>query len=976
MATTDTKPIVTNIVGEGFPEEIIKQIDVRQKKKGLKNRNLNGNPQNLVWQNSNTGWVKLISSVDILQSRYEILKKNLQSNIPLQEQSQLAREFVLMGGVYNQNKTQQSGIARDKTTLNNNAYGLGGVEFGLSPMPGITSFSIKTETRGSLKTATIGIKAYNRTQFDIINMLYMSLGYSVLVEWGNTMYYKNDGTFEENNQFSLADDFLNGTYTWTDILPKIQEQRLASNGNYDAALCKVVNFTWSIDKDLSYNITVTLRTIGDVIESLKMNTLSGDVEYQVDKFVPFYDIPFKNSPTVSAPFNPLEQALNPIQQSSTLTDKITAWANSTDIGRLLYNVQQRINNQPLSSDISCINLWKNVDHIDAVSIDYEGAPDGKQYYIRLGYFLDILQSNIFPKVKKNNLSIISILTKYENNIIATYDRQISADPRVCLIKSSFDRPTTKVEFLPGAEDFFKSFDKSEYKYGYFMNVYFNMQYIIDRMVQLTDKEGKLVLIDFLKIFSDGFCRSTGNYNKIEPTVDDEHNVIKFIDETPIPDRDNILKQLSPKVSTELVEFQLFGYNQLGNNSVAGIIRDLNFTTTVTPNLSMMITTGAQANGYITGQDSTALSTLNNGLVDRVKEEFVNPLTPASPAIPQYVAAPTQVTTANAFSPFNNFTPPQETKYISPIETKYKEPLDAFQKFIGELGIVDKKAPNWNPSVINNFLDSNVAFCEYDQYKSTVEKKQKDPNASSPIIGFIPFNLSLTIDGLSGMKVYQKFSINSQFLPSNYPTTLEFIIKGITNEIRDNQWITIIESLAIPKNPFTTKITRKKTTTNFTASPLPNKVFVAENGQAKTTAEQYLGRTLSDIEWNQLVRATAAESSPNPKEQAYVMAVILNRVKNNYNKYGPTVTNQLYARGQFLAVTGTSNNNFEKGPSPSSAKSLYDAIVKYLPSVPHTFKFFTSNLNDAYRKGAGENIKFKNVLLSRNGIIIGNTIFSS
>jgi hypothetical protein len=40
-------------------------------------------------------------------------------------------------------------------------------------MPGILSANIKTETRGSLKTATVNIKAWNRTQFDIIDVLYL-----------------------------------------------------------------------------------------------------------------------------------------------------------------------------------------------------------------------------------------------------------------------------------------------------------------------------------------------------------------------------------------------------------------------------------------------------------------------------------------------------------------------------------------------------------------------------------------------------------------------------------------------------------------------------------------------------------------------------------------------------------------------------------------------------------------------------------
>lgn len=268
---------MSNIVGEGFPDEIIKQIEIRQQKKGTQNRNPGGDPSLLVWQNSNTGWVRLTSSVNVNPERYTLLHNQYIQGKDALVDNHLAKQYVLFGGTYDQTLGLHAGIARDSSVFNNNAYGLGGLELGLRPMPGITSFSIRTENRGSLKTATIGIKAYNRTQFDIINMLYLSLGYSVLIEWGNAMYYDNNGNFIKDNPYNLSNDFLKGTYKWDTILPKIQKNRLASKGNYDAALGKIVNFSWTIDKDLSYNITLTVRTIGDVIESLKTNILSGNI---------------------------------------------------------------------------------------------------------------------------------------------------------------------------------------------------------------------------------------------------------------------------------------------------------------------------------------------------------------------------------------------------------------------------------------------------------------------------------------------------------------------------------------------------------------------------------------------------------------------------------------------------------------------------------------------------------------------------
>jgi len=66
------------------------------------------------------------------------------------------------------------------------------------------------------------------------------------------------------------------------------------------------------------------------------------------------------------------------------------------------------------------------------------------------------------------------------------------------------------------------------------------------------------------------------------------------------------------------------------------------------------------------------------------------------------------------------------------------------------------------------------------------------------LGFIPINLNLTFDGLSGMKIYQRFKVTQDFLPYNYPNTLQFIITGITHQISNNKWTTSIDTNVVPE----------------------------------------------------------------------------------------------------------------------------------------------------------------------------------
>ena len=90
-----------------------------------------------------------------------------------------------------------------------------------------------------------------------------------------------------------------------------------------------------------------------------------------------------------------------------------------------------------------------------------------------------------------------------------------------------------------------------------------------------------------------------------------------------------------------------------------------------------------------------------------------------------------------------------------------------------------------PDILKNYLTYKQA------YKSNQEKK------ASATIGFIPINLNLTMLGLSGMKIYQKFTINQKFLPANYPERIEFLIKTISHKVDQKGWYTTIDSLGYP-----------------------------------------------------------------------------------------------------------------------------------------------------------------------------------
>jgi hypothetical protein len=778
-----------NIVGEGFSGDIIRQIDQRQKIAGsLKRTN-----EQLLYLNNKTGWVRMVSSVNVTQSGIR--------NLPYVG-DKLAEEFILFNGVTSSTTGARAGVWPGTGPSENYAYGLGGTNFGLKPIPGITQASIKTETRGSLKTATINIIAHNKEQFDIIDVLYMRLGYSILLEWGHSNFFYNNGTYESNNPFSLANSFLSGALTYDNHLEQIQIQRNESNGNYDAIIAKVVNFNWNYTKEGTYNITLTLRSMGDVIESIKSNILlpGGTVTEKKD--------------------------LDPKQPTPSSTQVIKAFSETHEIGKVFYEAQQflstRTSNNKSATITSKDNKSTGYDD-NRISVTYYkqtyGGEGGEQYYVKFSQFLHILQSKIIPNVDNENVKLLKINNRVKSNIIYNQNRQISSNPGICNFNTSFGGG--KFIFMPAADEYLLG-GSGGYKfggnyYGQAMNIYFNMSFILTQIESLKDKDGKVSLYDLLNSLCKGWNQATGYVNKLEPIINAETLEIIIIDKTALPDRDAILNRL--ELNTTTAKFNVYGlyYDKDSSTSATGgFIRDLNFSTTISPELATMITIGATSNGYILGEDATALSRMNSGLVDRFKKKITTPTTD------KFVDNDTFESLKNRLEQKTPETEGSDTfqdqikksmeaaanEVKDPLEKDYKNVFNALNTFIAKLSSGDgTKTPTWDQEAITAFSSVQTQLLEYEQFKKSkaeqilTSTKETQNNICSPNVGFLPFDLNITIDGLSGIKVYQKYLIDTTFLPSNYPETLEFIIKGITHTISNNEWITSLESFAIPKNPF-------------------------------------------------------------------------------------------------------------------------------------------------------------------------------
>ena len=739
-----------NIVGEGINKTISDQIKTRQEKygSGLVNNRSN---EEIEFFNSRTAFVKLISSVDIVDG-FNPKSQELKDIFSAIGSNNLAKEFVLFNGTSTVSDnpdnttssiTQRSGIARTDSIINNKAYGLGGLEFGLRPMPGIMSMETKTENRGSLRTSVVRVKAWNRVQFEILDILYLRLGYSVLLEFGNTLYFENNGTLIKNRPVSLQAGFLAGNYDVDTLQQAISELRLKSNGNYDAVFGKVTNFSWTFEPNGSYDITITIKSIGDVIESLKLNVLIGGKSTDKDEEEETTD----EEPTIES------------------------FKDKHEIGKLFFDAKQAINKSAISIQQGCraieTDLLNNIPFEKTgikhfLQQNYNGIES--QYYIRLGSLLAFFQEGVFPKYTKGADSKIPILKcdyNTVNNLVYTVGNQISMDPRVCLINTSVTTTESTYLFAPAGEEYVTTI--ANFKVGQIMNVYVNMLYILKTIDSNLTPDNASNVTDFLNSMLSDINKSLGSINTLGASLDE--TLIKITDQSTIPGKYEIMKALGLISPEENTTINLYGYTNNGGN----FVRNFGIKTEITPNLATTISIGAQAAGTVVGEDSTALSKLNQGFQDRIKNTVEDAIIETT----------------------------EEKSKEEQLNDRFPKANKNFTEAILELGAKSSgtASPTFNEESIDSYTQVQANFLSY-----TNARQALISNKSSPTIGFIPVNLNLTLDGISGLKIYNAINVDTRFLPSNYPETMDFIIVGLNHKVENNDWTTDIETNMVPKDP--------------------------------------------------------------------------------------------------------------------------------------------------------------------------------
>ena len=739
-----------NIIGKSFEEFVINQIDYRQEILSSTTRD-----QKFLKYVSKTPWLRMASSVNISSS----IKA---SELGLGDEymdSKAAEQFVLQGGLTGVTEIPNEDESISYSPLNlrygvspNNSivqskdpqpsYGFGTSTQGKTPMPGLTSVSVQNYNNGAIRKGVVRFTCTSLEQFNIINTLYMRVGYYTLVEWGHTAYLDaRTKTLVNRQEFSTPaiESFFQGKNS-SEILKNIQEEVSSSSGNYDAFIGRITNFNWTFN-DGSYDCSVDIYSPGDVIDSLKVNTtFSQPVEVISKNLTQDQDMDALRGSSV----NP-EYGVDAVVVSGQIEKIKPLFIRNKDtsvIASTLYEYFSELNQKKsyftTNSEVAEVEIFRFTD-----------GSQTKSYFITLGKLLEVIQNKTLLYDKTSKEPIIRINSDYNSNFCARFPEQVSTDWNKCYIPytlSSADGKDTIIsqKLTEATKDPTKRYDYKNYV-GKMMHILVNFDFIITTLNSSLDKNNKLSLKGFLQTLMNGISSSIGGINEFKVGYSSLTNELTIYDNNPL-----VTSQLVNSEKPKVAKFNSYGVKK---DISASFLLNISIQSSISNDMATMIAVGAQSSGNQIGENATAFSLFNEGLTDRV-----------------------QPTSLDAYHANTKST---EAKDPAIVFKENKQKLFDLVRLRSTKGASEKD--------LNAAKSINTDYAKY--YLGRATEVEKTPGNI-----FIPFNMTLEMDGLSGIRIFDIFTVDNKILPEMYTNSLNFVIKGVQHDITVGGWTTTINSL--------------------------------------------------------------------------------------------------------------------------------------------------------------------------------------
>lgn len=465
----------------------------------------------------------------------------------------------------------------------------------------------------------------------------------------------------------------------------------------------------------------------------------------------------------------IQYAIYPPDKEEDDNDEANLDKNRSPIHRVLYAIKEAIpseedssSNQPAQSTslLSGIGntaiankLLGRTKTIGPFSQESE-SDDSNQFlsYIQLGALLEVFNIAILPKDSKQ------VISPFAPNIVSryvTHPFHFSGNPGVCMLpKNSKAYPKQNGKFVRTTSSYATLLGIPPFNSENVHEIWLNVDYLLTELNNsIDDRTGQSSVFTFLQNVLAGVEGALGDINELDIAYDEEFNVHYIVDRRYVGN----VKELR-------------GIRVSGKATTA---TNLSITSKLSPRLGTLIAISAQNSRSVSdvGIEAENLFKWNEGLVDRIITERIV----GAEKTPEITSVQDE---------------DDLEKKVNKEEDPYRK---ARKKIIKALKRFAKNT--YKPSDYTALASSHI-FAQKTLLRYNL---RTDENKKKPRPGIIPFEISVTLDGISGFKIGETFDIEDDYIfPKRYRGVIAFIITGLEHSIQGNRWTTTIKAQTVTK----------------------------------------------------------------------------------------------------------------------------------------------------------------------------------
>ena len=386
-------------------------------------------------------------------------------------------------------------------------------------------------------------------------------------------------------------------------------------------------------------------------------------------------------------------------------------------------------------------------------------------------FVAIINEFFLTKNEKTKKQAINVVIPQNTPCLASED-SVSIDPTTCIIRNSHATLITAdstngfnpqlfsvinsdtlspndLSYLINIPEFIVSNSTKKYNVGAIGNIYISINKIIQIYRGLSGGPDGVDVIDLMQEILDACSFALGGINDFKLYSD--KNIVQIID----------VKYFENSKPENKFKFDLIG--------LKSICRDVKINSRIFSEQSNMIAIGATSgdNANLGDVYSSTQNHFNKGLTDRIITTIIGD----DPSKQKINVGGTELSGSAAYY-FNIYRNIESLSHYV-----YRNVLGVSE---GSQQFKITRLPQSNEVVNAGSLLKTFHY----------QINGKDVNFKA----LIPFELEITLDGISGLIVGQIFVIDKSILPKDYYNkNLGFIITGISHNLQNNDWVTVIKT---------------------------------------------------------------------------------------------------------------------------------------------------------------------------------------